>query len=124
MISLSVTRCLRSAAVSASSLRLTVTRQPGLLRYLSGPSKVVSKDSGLPVTSALKFKARQVKKKTVKTSPGLEEWNVVGYSAAESFDLFGLQDSLREQELYSRVSKTVFIIIVNYQTVGLGRVAR
>jgi len=101
MMSLSVTRCLR--ALSATSLRLTVRRQPVIQRSVSGPAKIVSIDSGLPVTSALKFKARQVKKKTAKPSSGLEEWNVVGYSAAESLDLFGLQDALRQQELYTRV---------------------
>ena len=64
---------------------------------------IVNKESSLPVTSALKFKARQIKKRPAKPSSGLEEWNVVGYSAAESFDLFGIQDALRDQQLYTRV---------------------
>jgi len=55
------------------------------------------------VKSVLKFKSRPVKKKPSRPSSDLEEWNVVGYSAAESFDLFGIQDALREQELYTRV---------------------
>ena len=64
--------------------------------------------------SVLKFKSRPVKKKPAKPSSGLEEWNVVGYSAAESFDLFGIQDALREQQLYTRVSSlsSVFPVIV------------
>jgi len=100
MMSLCLPRCVRSLSASVTSLSLSVTRQPLLLRSLSAaaaPSKQ------LPVTSALKFKARQVKKKAAKPSSGLEEWSVVGYSSAESFDLLGLQDALRDQQLYTRV---------------------
>ena len=104
MMSLCLTRCLRSLSASVTSLSLSVTRQPLLLRSLSAaaaPSKQ------LPVTSALKFKARQVKKKAAKPSSGLEEWSVVGYSSAESFDLLGLQDALRDQQLYTRVGAEI-----------------
>jgi hypothetical protein len=34
-----------------------------------------------------RFKARSQKRKSV---PGKDEWSVVGYSAAEAFDLFSL----------------------------------
>ena len=98
-----------------SSLNLSKTRQPApvsvSVRLLS--SQII-KEPSLPVKSVLKFKSRPVKKKPARPSSGLEEWNVVGYSAAESFDLFGIQDALREQQLYTRVSSlsSVFPVIV------------
>merc|ERR1712066_818920 len=101
----SLVRGLRSVS-SSLSLILGPPRQSVILRSLSatsGSPKLVTKESSLPVSSALKFKVRQVKKKPAKSSSGQEEWNVVGYSAAETFDLFGLQDALREQQLYTRV---------------------
>jgi len=50
--------------------------------------------------SALRFKARQSKRKI---GPGRDEWSVVGYSSAESLDLLGLQDGLQRQSLYCQV---------------------
>jgi len=44
-----------------------------------------------------RFKARSGKKKT---TPGKDEWSVVGYSAANSFDMFGLQEG-RYCQVYS-----------------------
>ena len=111
-MSLSLVRCLRSVTTSSVRLCLSVPRQSVIIRALSvksGATKsVVIKESSLPVTSALKFKARQMKKRPAKPSSGLEEWNVVGYSAAESFDLFGIQDALRDQQLYTRVGINSF----------------
>merc|ERR1719219_1668876 len=83
-----------------TSLTLSKTRQSASVRLLS--SQII-KEPSLPVKSVLKFKSRPVKKRPAKPSSGLEEWNVVGYSAAESFDLFGIQDALRDQQLYTRV---------------------
>jgi len=51
--------------------------------------------------SALRFKSRNVKKKSV---PGKHEWSVVGYSTANSFDMFGLQEGLSAEEIYSEMS--------------------
>ena len=34
---------------------------------------------------------------------GADEWSVVGYSSAESLDLLGLQEAIRDQQLYSQV---------------------
>ncbi|XP_023342438.1 required for meiotic nuclear division protein 1 homolog [Eurytemora carolleeae] len=48
-----------------------------------------------------RFKARSGKKKT---TPGKDEWSVVGYSAANSFDMFGLQEGLQRQLIYSEIS--------------------
>lgn len=48
--------------------------------------------------SALRFKSRTLKRKSV---PGKDEWSVVGYSAAEAFDLFSLLEGLEEQLIYT-----------------------
>ena len=37
----------------------------------------------------LRFKTRKNKKRN---QPGKDEWSVVGYSTAESFDMLGLQE--------------------------------
>ena len=101
-MALSLVRCLRPGrSFHWTSLNVTKTRQS--LRCLSS----LTKEPSLPVKSLLKFKSRPVKKKPSRPSSDLEEWNVVGYSAAESFDLFGIQDALREQELYTRVRSSL-----------------
>ena len=98
-MALSLVRCLRPVrSFQWTSLNLT---KP--VRCLSS----LSKEPSLPVKSVLKFKSRPVKKKPSRPSSDLEEWNVVGYSAAESFDLFGIQDALREQQLYTRVRSSI-----------------
>jgi uncharacterized Rmd1/YagE family protein len=51
--------------------------------------------------SALRFKARSGKKKA---APGKDEWSVVGYSAANSFDMFGLQEGLQRQLIYTEMN--------------------
>ena len=48
----------------------------------------------------LRLKSRPVAKKKI---GGKDEWCVVGYSTAESLDLLGLQDAIREQEIYTQV---------------------
>ena len=104
-MALSLVRCLRPVRSVQplshywSSLNPTKTKQSAV-RFISSQT---IKEPSLPVKSVLKFKSRPVKKKPARPSSGLEEWSVVGYSAAESFDLFGIQDALREQQLYSRV---------------------
>jgi len=50
--------------------------------------------------SALRFKTRKNKKRN---QPGKDEWSVVGYSTAESFDMLGLQEGLNEQLIYSEL---------------------
>ena len=101
-MALSLVRCLRPVrSFHWSGLTLT-NLQTSTARFISS-----SKEPSLPVKSVLKFKSRPVKKKPSRPSSDLEEWNVVGYSAAESFDLFGIQDALREQKLYSRVSSSL-----------------
>ena len=102
-MALSLVRCLRPVRSFQSqwtSLNLTKTVS---VRCLSS----LSKEPSLPVKSVLKFKSRPVKKKPTRPSSDQEEWNVVGYSAAESFDLFGIQDYLREQQLYTRVRSSI-----------------
>ena len=95
----SLVRCLRPVR----SFRLTSLNLNKTVRCLSS----LSKEPSLPVKSVLKFKSRPVKKKPSRPTSDLEEWNVVGYSAAESFDLFGIQDALREQQLYTRVRSPI-----------------
>jgi len=51
--------------------------------------------------SALRYKARVLKKRSV---PGLDEWAVVGYTVANSFDMFGLQEGLQRQLIYTETN--------------------
>jgi len=50
--------------------------------------------------NALRFKPRKAKKPR---QPSNDEWSVVGYSAAESFDIIGLQQGLNNQLIYSEL---------------------
>jgi len=50
--------------------------------------------------NALRFKTRKNKKRS---QPGKDEWSVVGYSIAESFDMLGLQEGLNHQLIYSEL---------------------
>lgn len=50
--------------------------------------------------NALRFKTRKNKKRN---QPGKDEWSVVGYSTAESFDMLGLQEGLNSQLIYSEL---------------------
>jgi len=70
----------------------TVQMVPGQnsLRFQSSFTKPVQ-------LSALRFKARTVKKRSL---PEPDEWSVVGYCVADSFDMFGLQEGLAEQLIY------------------------
>jgi len=61
------------------------------------PSLAVKGGAPQPHLSALRFKARIGKKKN---APGKDEWSVVGYSAANTFDMFSLQEGLRKQLIY------------------------
>lgn len=62
-----------------------------------------NRNKGIPQShlAALRFRARVGKKRT---SPGKDDWSVVGYSTANSFDMLGLQDGLQEQLIYKEIS--------------------
>jgi len=67
------------------------------------------RDSKANISKSLQIiKSRPVNKKTQKTqgkgAKSKDEWSVVGYSAADSFDILGLREALREQDVYTVVT--------------------
>jgi len=52
--------------------------------------------------SSLKYKSRSGASKK-RLTPGKDEWSIVGYSVAESFDILGLVEGVERQRIYSQM---------------------
>ena len=84
---------------------VTVNRSKILQRFSSSSSSSTSNPPSKGSTSALRFQQRQKptsKKKALgaAVSPAKDQWSVVGYSTAASYDLITLSERLAEQGLY------------------------
>ena len=84
--------------------RPTTANRSGILQRFSS-SSTSSDPPGKKSTSALRFQQRQKptsKKRALgaAVSPAKDQWSVVGYSTAASYDLITLSEKLAEQGLY------------------------
>ena len=88
---------------SASHSLQSVTSSHRCRWFSSSYSCLNNKTTKVTLTKplqALRYKPRKLMKKK---PGGADEWSVVGYSSAESLDLLGLQEAIRDQQLYSQV---------------------
>jgi len=82
---------------SCLSRRTYATKMPNLPGVPSKNGPGIQKH-----ISALKYKSRNAAYKK-RLTPGKDEWSIVGYSVAESFDIIGLSEGLVEQRIYDQI---------------------
>jgi len=82
---------------SCLSRRTYATKMPNLPGVPSKNGPGIQKH-----ISALKYKSRNAAYKK-RLTPGKDEWSIVGYSVAESFDIIGLSEALVEQRIYDQI---------------------
>jgi len=94
-----------SSLLSSTSL-VSNSFRPFFVPSARSLSTSIPKESKSNLSKSLqRIKSRPINKKTqVKGAKLKDEWSVVGYSAADSFDILGLRDALREQDVYTVVT--------------------
>jgi len=94
-----------SSLLSSTSL-VSNSFRPSFVPLARSLSTSIIKESKSNLSKSLqRIKSRPINKKTqVKGAKLKDEWSVVGYSAADSFDILGLRDALREQDVYTVVT--------------------